>query len=51
MVRNQVTDSARYMLIRRTFDDELDNDIFRAHFRLSLPLGNRGLLVLNDNSG
>lgn len=45
---NLVTDSSRYLLFRRTIDDELRNEVFRAHFRLSLPLGNRGLLNIDS---
>lgn len=48
---NLITDFARYMLFRRILDEELEDHTFQAHFQLSLPFGNRGLLVLDDDSG
>ena len=41
-----ITDSARYLLIRRVSDDV--DETYQAHFQLSLPLGNRGILDLDS---
>jgi len=41
-----VTDSSRYLLIRRVSDDV--DETYQAHFQLSLPLGNRGILDLDS---
>jgi len=41
-----ITDSVRYLLIRRVSDDV--DETYQAHFQLSLPLGNRGILDLDS---
>jgi len=41
-----VTDSSRYLLIRRVSDDV--DETYQAHFQLSLPLGNQGILDLDS---
>ncbi len=47
---NLITDSARYLLVRRTLDDSSPDtgpDQRQAHFYLSPPIGNRGPLNLS----
>jgi len=46
---NLITDSARYLLIRRSIDDDDSPGEYQAHFRVSLPLGNQGLLKLDTS--
>lgn len=43
---NVITDSVRFLVVRRDMDRQLEDGTGEANFLLALPIGNRGLLNL-----